>query len=136
VDTTKYFDNAMFKEFCQQIGTKVAFASVYHPQSNGAAEKANCLIFQAMKKILEGEKKGKWTEVIPVTVWSHNTTVCRATNFTLFQLMYGAEAMLLEEVKHRSLRATAESAACPSEADDKDLLETDRLKAVTNLQKY
>jgi hypothetical protein len=50
--------------------------------------------------------------------------------------MYGAEAMLLEEVKHRSLRATAESAACPSEADDKDLLETDRLKAVTNLQKY
>jgi hypothetical protein len=28
VDNAKYFDNAMFKEFCQQIGTKVAFASV------------------------------------------------------------------------------------------------------------
>jgi hypothetical protein len=26
VENTKYFDNAMFKEFCQQIGTKVAFA--------------------------------------------------------------------------------------------------------------
>jgi hypothetical protein len=57
VDNAKYFDIAMFIEFCQQISMKFAFASVYHPQSNGAVEKANCLIFQAMKKILEGEKK-------------------------------------------------------------------------------
>jgi hypothetical protein len=48
VDNVKYFDNAMFKEFCQQIGTKVAFTSVYHPQSNGAVKSANSLIFEAM----------------------------------------------------------------------------------------
>jgi hypothetical protein len=59
VDNAKYFDNAMFKEFYQQINMKVAFASLYHPQSNEAVEKANSLIFQAMKKILEGEQKGK-----------------------------------------------------------------------------
>jgi hypothetical protein len=81
----------MFKDFCQQIRTKDAFTSVYHPQSNGAVERANSLIFKAIKKILEGEKKGKWAEVMPAVVWSHNTTVCRATNFTLFWLMYGAE---------------------------------------------
>jgi hypothetical protein len=63
---------------------KVTFISVYHPQSNGAVERDNSLIFKAIKKILEGEKKGKWAEVIPTTVWSHNTTVCRATGFTLF----------------------------------------------------
>jgi hypothetical protein len=45
VDNAKYFNNAMFKGFCQQIGMKVAFASVYHPQSNGAVKKANSLIF-------------------------------------------------------------------------------------------
>jgi hypothetical protein len=32
---------------------KVAFTSVYHPQSNGAVERANALIFSAIKKILE-----------------------------------------------------------------------------------
>jgi hypothetical protein len=53
------FDSAMFKDFCQQIGTKVTFTSVYHPQSNGAAERANVLIFEAIKKILKGEKKDK-----------------------------------------------------------------------------
>jgi hypothetical protein len=103
IDNVKYFDYAMFKDFYQQIGMKVTFASVYHPQSNGAVERANFRIFKAIKKILEGKKKGKWAEVMPTTIWSHNTTVCRATNFTPFRLMYRAEAVLSEEVKHRSL---------------------------------
>jgi hypothetical protein len=80
----------MFKDFCQQIRTKVAFTSVYHPQSSGTVKRANALIFQAIKKIIEGEKKGKWTEVMPRAVWSHNTTVSRATNITPFPLrQYG-----------------------------------------------
>jgi hypothetical protein len=29
-----------------------------------------------------------------------------------------------------------ETHVCPSEAEEKDLLESDRLKAITNLQKY
>jgi hypothetical protein len=103
VDNAKYFDNAMFRDFYKQIGTKVAFASMCHPQSNGVVTRANSLIFEAIKKILEGEKKGKWAEFMPTAVWSHNTTVCRTTNFTPFQLMYGVEADLPEEIKHRSL---------------------------------
>jgi hypothetical protein len=83
---------------------------------------------------LEGEKKGKWVEVMPVAVWSHNTTVYRATNFTPFRLMYGAEAMLPKEIKHQRLRATADRTPCPSKTEDKDLVESDRLKAVTNLE--
>jgi transposase len=103
VDNANYFDNAIFKDFYQQIGMNDTFTSVYHPQTNGAVERANNLIFEAIKKILEGEKNGKWAEVMPQAVWSHNTTVCRATNFTPFRLMYGAEAVQPEEVKHRSL---------------------------------
>jgi hypothetical protein len=51
-------------------------------------------------------------------------------------LLFGAEAVLSEEIKHKSFRTTMEVSPCPSEAEDKDLLESDRLKAVTNLQKY
>jgi hypothetical protein len=132
VDNIKYFDNVMFKDFCHQIGMKVAFALVYHLQTNGA----EVLIFEAIKKILEGEKKGKWAEVMPQAVWSHNTTVCRATNFTSFWLMYGAELVLPEEEKHQSLRTATATPTCPSEAEEKDLLESDMLKAVANLQKH
>jgi hypothetical protein len=115
---------------------KVAFTSLYHTQSNDAVKRANTLIFEVIKKILEGEKKGKWEEVMPRTLWSHNMTVSRAPNFTPFWLMYGAEVTLPEEVKHWSLQKAAEIPTCPSEAEEKDLVESDKLKAVANLQKY
>jgi hypothetical protein len=50
--------------------------------------------------------------------------------------LFGAEAVLPEEIKHQSSRITTEEPPCPTEAEEKDLLESERLKAVTNLQKY
>jgi hypothetical protein len=99
-------------------------------------ERANSLIFKAFKKILDGEKKGKLVEVMPTAIWSHNTTVCRETNFTPFRLMCGAEEALLEKIKHRSLRTATEIPVCQNEAEEKDLLESDRHKAIANLQIY
>jgi hypothetical protein len=84
VDNKRYFDSAVFKDFCQQVGMKITFASVYHTQSNSVVERDNTLIFEAIKKILECEKKGKWAEVMPRAVQSHNTTASKATNFTPF----------------------------------------------------
>jgi hypothetical protein len=52
-DSAKQFDCHIFKDFCHQIGVEASFASVYHPQSNRAVERANALIFFAIKKILE-----------------------------------------------------------------------------------
>jgi hypothetical protein len=50
--------------------------------------------------------------------------------------MYKSKALLPKEVKHQSLCMAAEVLACRSEAEEKDLLELDRLKAVANLDKY
>jgi hypothetical protein len=36
---------------------------MYHPQSNGAVEWAKALIFEAIKKILEGEKMDMWVKM-------------------------------------------------------------------------
>jgi hypothetical protein len=123
IDNAKYFDSAMFKDFYHQIGTKVSFASVYHPLFNRAVERAIALIFEAIKKILECEKKGKWVEVMPRAVLSHNTTVYRATNFTPFRLLFRVEVVLPEEIKHQSMRIAVEAPPCPNEAEEKDLSE-------------
>jgi hypothetical protein len=61
---------------------------VYHPQSNGAVERANGLIFSEIKKCLFDQKKGKWVDELPKVIWSHNTTVSRATGFTPFRLLF------------------------------------------------
>jgi hypothetical protein len=126
----------MFSDFYNQIGMKVAFTLIYHPQSNDAVERANTLSSEAIKKILEGEKRGKWPAEMLMAIWSHNTLVSRATNFSPFRLLFRAEVVTPEEIKHKSSRTMPEAIPCPTEAKDKHLLESDRLKAVTNLQKY
>jgi hypothetical protein len=57
-------------------------------------------MFEAIKKILEGEKKGKWAEVMQRAVWSHNTAVCTTTNITPFWLLFRAKVVCPEEIKH------------------------------------
>jgi transposase InsO family protein len=59
VDNGKQFDCYTFKEYCKTLGTQVKFSSVYHPQSNGAVERANGMIFSGIKKCLFDQKKGK-----------------------------------------------------------------------------
>jgi hypothetical protein len=136
VDNGKQFDCHIFKDFCHQMGVEAAFVSVYHPQSNEAVEKANTLIFIAIKKILEDQLKGKWVEELPRAVWSHNTSICTAMKFTPFMLLYGEEPVTLEEIKLRSARTSTEATYSPSEAESKDLLEPERMKVVENLQCY
>ena len=132
VDNGKQFDSQLFGEFYHSVGTKLMFASVYHPQSNGTVKRANGLIFIAIKKCLFGLKKGKWADELPKVIWSHNTTECRATKFTPFRLLYGAEAMSPEELKHKSARVL--NNIKPS--IEADLTELDILQASENLEAY
>jgi len=134
VDNSKQFDSQLFREFYYSVSMKVIFASVYHPQSNGAVERANGIIFDSIKKCLFDQKKGKWADELPKVIWSHNTSELGTTKFTPFRLLYGAEAMTPEELKNRSLRATHQVEAIPS--SDKDLMELDILQASENLEKY
>jgi hypothetical protein len=69
-------------------------------------EWANRAVFSVVSKTLFNLHKGKWVEELSKVVWSHNTIASRTTSFTPFKLLYGEEAMLLEEIKHESLRTT------------------------------
>jgi hypothetical protein len=60
INTVKQFDSIEFRIFCSELGIKLAFASVNHPKSDGAVERANCLIFNAVSNALFDLPKGKW----------------------------------------------------------------------------
>jgi hypothetical protein len=87
IDNAKQFDYHIFKDLGHKMGVEIAFTSVYHPQCNSAVEKTNALIFLARKKILEDQLKGKWAGELSRVVWSHKTSIYRATNFTPFKLL-------------------------------------------------
>jgi hypothetical protein len=134
VDNGKQFDSTDFKELCSYLGTKLCFASVYHPQSNGAVELANGVIFGGIKRNITDLPKSKWAEELRRVICSHNTTTSRTTQFSPFKLLYGEEAMLLEELCLGTWRDNPSS--------DEDLkasvenIEVVRLQAVTNLSSY
>jgi hypothetical protein len=81
------------------------------------------------------QKKWKWADEMSRVILSHNTTESRATKFTPFRLLYGAEAMCPEELVNQSARVLAENSK-ESEELDKDFVESNRLNAVSNLRKY
>jgi hypothetical protein len=130
VDNGKQFDSQDFRDFCFSIGTKLAFASVYHPQSNGIVERANDKISTAIKKRLLDYKKGKWVDQLPEVVWALNTTECQATGFTPFRLLYGSEAMTPQEIKHGSPRTSTSAVLDVDEPTSKDLIDGDRVFAL------
>src|SRR4051812_45470724 len=51
-DNGKNFTANKFQSFCQELGIKIDYASVAHPQSNGQVEKANGLVCDGIKKWL------------------------------------------------------------------------------------
>jgi hypothetical protein len=78
---------------------------VAHPQTNGQVERANGMILQGLKpKIFDRLNKSgrKWLQELPAVVWSLRTTPSRATGFTPFFLVYGAEGRLGFEATTRA----------------------------------
>jgi IS30 family transposase len=52
VDNGTQIDAETFKELCDQISTKIHFASVRHPESNGLIERANGIIMTGIMKLI------------------------------------------------------------------------------------
>jgi ribonuclease HI len=136
VDNGTQFDAEAFKVFCEKIGTKIHFALVRHPESNGLVERANGIIMIGIMKLIFNQPRGKWPDKLIKVVWSHNTTMSRSTGFTPFKLLFGDEAITPEEAKAGSIRTVASP---EDEADyfvAKDAIEGIRLQAVENINKY
>jgi transposase InsO family protein len=93
-DNGSQFTGRKFLEFCDKFHIRVDWAAVAHPQTNGQVERANGMILQGLKpRIFDRLNKSgrKWLQELPAVVWSLRTTPSRATGFTPFFLVYGAE---------------------------------------------
>jgi transposase InsO family protein len=106
-DNGSQFMGRKFLEFCDKFHICVDWAAVAHPQTNGQVERANGMILQGLKpRIFDRLNKPgrKLLQELPAVVWSHRTTPSRATGFTPFFLVYGAEAILPTDLEYGSPR--------------------------------
>jgi hypothetical protein len=99
VDNGTQFDAEAFKEFCEQIGMKIHFASVRHPESNGLVERASGIIMTGIMKLIFNQPRGKWPDELIKVVLSHNTTISRSTGFTPFKLLFSDKAITQKKLR-------------------------------------
>jgi hypothetical protein len=136
VDNITQFDVETFKAFCDQIGTKIHFASVRHPESNGQVERANGIIITGIMKSIFNQPRGKLLDELIKVVWNHNTVVSRSTGFTPFKLMFDDEAITPNEARRGSIRTLASGEDKENCKITKDTIEGTRLQAVDHINKY
>jgi transposase InsO family protein len=106
-DNGTQFTGKKFLDFCEDHHIRVDWAAVAHPMMNGQVECANGMILQELKPRIYNDlnKFGKrWMKELPSVVWSLRTTPSRATGFSPFFLVYGAEAILPTDLEYGSPR--------------------------------
>jgi transposase InsO family protein len=135
------FTGRKFLEFCDKHHIRVDWAAITHPQTNSQVERANGMILQGLKpRIFDRLNKSgrKWLQELPSVVWSLRTTPSRATGFTLFFLVYGAEAILPIDLEYRSPRVKGydENANQRAREDSLDQLDEARTMALMHSARY
>jgi hypothetical protein len=48
---------------------------------------------------MKDQLKCKWVEELSRAIWSHNTSISKAINFTSFKLLYREELVTSKEIK-------------------------------------
>jgi transposase InsO family protein len=140
-DNGSQFTSRKFLEFCDKFHIRVDWVAVAHPQTNGQVERANGMILQGRKpRIFDQLNKSgqKWLEELLVVVWSLRTTPSRATGFTSFFLVYGAEAILPADLEYGSprVRGYDEGANQRAREDSLDQLDEARTVALMHSARY
>jgi ribonuclease HI/transposase InsO family protein len=106
-DNGTQFTRKRFLDFCEDHHIRVDWAAVAHSMTNGQVERTNGMILQGLEPRIYNDlnKFGKrWMKELPSVVWSMRTTPSRATCFSPFFLVYGAEAILPTDLEYGSPR--------------------------------
>jgi ribonuclease HI/transposase InsO family protein len=140
-DNGTQFTRKKFLDFCNDHHIRVDWAAVAHPMTNGQVERANGMILQGLKPRIYNNlnKFGKrWMKELPSVVWSLRTTPSRATGFSPFFLVYGAEAVLPMDLEYGSPRTKAydDRSNQISREDSLDQLEEARDVALLHSARY
>ncbi|GJU63989.1 reverse transcriptase domain-containing protein [Tanacetum coccineum] len=97
--------NEPVKYWAEGLEIKLVLMSVYHPQENGAVERANRSIMQGIKTRLH-QQGASWVDELPNMLWAHRTMPKTSNRETPFSLAYGTKAVIPAEIGMPTRRTT------------------------------
>ena len=90
-DQGSQFLSLVFQNCCKLMKIKNIFASVYHPESNGALERSHKVLVEYLRCFVD-KTKSDWDQWIQFACFTYNTTPHAVTKFTPYELLFGRKA--------------------------------------------
>ena len=97
-DQGKSFKNSLVKELYSLAQVQKLRTTPYQPQTNGSCERFNYTLV-TMLGTLPIHAKKNWPEWVSTLTHAYNATMCCATGFSPFLLMYGRTPILPTDVE-------------------------------------
>jgi hypothetical protein len=87
-DRDTKFTSVFWRELHRVLGTKLLMSTSFHPQTDGATERANRSIGQILRSVVSNDQKN-WAEKCPMVEFAINSSVSSTTGYSPFELNYG-----------------------------------------------
>jgi hypothetical protein len=101
-DRDKLFLSKFWSHLHKLTGIKLRMSTSYHPETDGASERSNKTVIQAIRFHVERNQKG-WVRALPRVRFNIMNTVNKSTGFTPFQLRLGRSPRLIPPLISASL---------------------------------
>lgn len=84
------FKGRVFREACKRLGVRIAWASAFHPEANGQAERLVRVLTDSLAILCAGNF-GEWEKHLQRAVFFNNTTASASTGETPYMLQMGRD---------------------------------------------
>lgn len=87
-DRDAKFTSKFWQETHRLLGTRLLMSTSFHPQTDGATERANKSIGQILRTMVRPDQTN-WVEKLPMVEFALNSNISSSTGFAPFELTYG-----------------------------------------------
>ena len=87
-DRDSKFTSRFWRETHKLLGTKLLMSTSFHPQTDGASERAIRSIVQILRAIVNPDQKD-WADKAPIVKFAINSAISSSSGFAPFELNYG-----------------------------------------------
>jgi hypothetical protein len=87
-DRDSKFTSRFWRETHQLVGTKLLMSTSFHPQTDGASERAIRSVAQILRAFVRPDQRD-WTAKVPMVEFALNSAISSSSGFAPFELNYG-----------------------------------------------
>jgi hypothetical protein len=125
-DRGPQYASKVMRSVLKAFGIRSALSTAYHPQTNGASERANQSLEQYLRAYCN-RIQNNWSTLLPIAELAYNTHTHAATKKTPFELLYGYNPIWPSELKIDEKIPTAEQRISTLEEARKEALAAMRI---------